>query len=76
MHLDPTVEDVKKLAVSCRRTAKVGEGVGGWVGGVGVGWVWGGWGALLGGAEGVRRPLAGWCVGWCVGRGPRRGPSR
>lgn len=24
MHLDPTMEDVKKLCVSCRRTAKVG----------------------------------------------------
>ena len=24
MHLDPTVDDVKKLAQSCRRTAKVG----------------------------------------------------
>ena len=24
MHLDPTTEDVKKLAISCRRTAKVG----------------------------------------------------
>ncbi len=23
MHLDPTVEDVKKLVTSCRRTAKV-----------------------------------------------------
>lgn len=23
MHLDPTTEDVKKLAISCRRTAKV-----------------------------------------------------
>jgi hypothetical protein len=29
MHLDPTVEDVKKLTVSCRRTAKVGGGGGG-----------------------------------------------
>jgi hypothetical protein len=26
-HLDPTAEDVKKLAISCRRTAKVGEHV-------------------------------------------------
>jgi hypothetical protein len=25
MHLDPTLEDVKKLCVSCRRTAKVGS---------------------------------------------------
>ena len=25
MHLDPTMEDVKKLAISCRRTAKVGR---------------------------------------------------
>ena len=23
MHLDPTTDDIKKLAVSCRRTAKV-----------------------------------------------------
>lgn len=26
MHLDPTMEDVKKLCISCRRTAKVGGG--------------------------------------------------
>jgi hypothetical protein len=29
MHLDPTMEDVKKLCVSCRRTAKVGQPPGG-----------------------------------------------
>jgi hypothetical protein len=38
MHLDPTLDDVKKLCASCRRTAKVGGcGVGEGVGGGGRG---------------------------------------